>query len=62
MKIEVTMLVPNNPYGLGGRNAALNLTVNFKLQALVYDILPSRRKVPKSDARSVREILNQMCL
>ena len=24
-----------------------------KLQALVYDILPSRRKVPESDARSV---------
>ena len=29
--------------------------VNFqcKLQALVYDILPSRRRVPESDARSV---------
>ena len=28
-----------------------------KLQALVYDILPSRRKVPESDARSVADRL-----
>ena len=28
-------------------------TLYTKLQALVYDILPSRRKVPESDARSV---------
>ena len=54
--------VPNSPHGLGARKATLNLNLRFKLQALVYDILPSRRKVPESDARSVREILSQMCL
>ena len=31
----------------------------IKLQALVYDILPSRRKMPESDARSVR---TNLCL
>ena len=30
-----------------------NLSGTRKLQALVYDIFPSRRKVPESDARSV---------
>ena len=29
------------------------MKVGVKLQALVYDILPSRRKVPESGARSV---------
>ena len=33
---------------------ATKATEGTKLQALVYDILPSRRKVPESDARSVR--------
>jgi len=28
---------------------------NIKLQALVYDILPSRRKVPESGARSAQQ-------
>ena len=31
--------------------------IKHKLQALVYDILPSRRKVPESDARSVTHTL-----
>ena len=29
----------------------------YKLQALVYDILPSRRKVPESGVRSVLSIV-----
>ena len=53
--------VPDSPYGLCGRKAALNLNRGFamlscklslKLQALVYDILP---KVPESDVRSVTQ-------
>ena len=31
----------------------LGVWSQLKLQALVYDILPSTRKVPESDARSV---------
>ena len=32
--------------------------VSCKLQTLVYDILPSRRKVPESDVQSVYELLS----
>ena len=32
-----------------------NFINNGKLQALVYDILPPRRKVPESDTRSVKQ-------
>ena len=35
------------------RARAVVVVVCVKLQALVYDILPSRRKVPESGARSV---------
>ena len=37
------------------RNRRLIRDGSLKLQALVYNILLSRRKVPESDARSVRE-------
>ena len=33
--------------------SAVMVSIGCKLQALVYDILPSRMKVPESDARSV---------
>ena len=36
----------------------LDSVMNYiKVQALVYDILPSRRKVPESDARSVELLI-----
>ena len=39
-----------------------SLGVELKLQALVYDILPSRRKVPESCPRSVQCGVVESCL
>ena len=42
--------------------SAVMVSIGCKLHALVYDILPSRRKVPESNARSVYRLLSRMVI